>query len=231
MTQEELDALMAQDLSDEEAGGGEAGAEAGSDDDEESFGDPQSPDDFRVSTESQWPPPPPTTEHKVVHQLDEVTKDTELKAGQVFDVLEAIGADAMETEEIARDARGSMESIRDTLEKLQQNFPNIESFSRELVNCNAAIEKMDLIVEKAQNSNDQTMVAMDIMQYQDIHRQKIERVINVMRALSRYMSSLFEGQIADEKRVSSAVHLAGDATEDLVGEDDIEALIAAFGSK
>lgn len=42
------------------------------------------------------------------------------------------------------------------------------------------------------------MMAMDAMQYQDIHRQKIERVINVMRALSRYMSSLFEGKIDDK---------------------------------
>jgi len=91
---------------------------------------------------------------------------------------------------------------------------------------------MDELIESAQNANDQTMVAMDIMQYQDIHRQKIERVINVMRALSGYMNSLFEGKIADEKRVSSAVHIQGDtSTEDVVDEEDIEALIAAFGAK
>jgi hypothetical protein len=52
-----------------------------------------------------------------------------------------------------------------------------------------------------------------------------------MRALSRYMNSLFDTKVADEKRVSSAVHIAGDATEDVVDEEDIEALIAAFGGK
>jgi len=77
--------------------------------------------------------------------------------------------------------------------------------------------------------NDNTMMIMDIMQYQDIHRQKIERVINVMRALSNYMNSLLEGQVDDEKRVSSATHIDGDNTQDVVNNDDIEALIASFG--
>jgi hypothetical protein len=73
---------------------------------------------------------------------------------------------------------------------------------------------------------------MDIMQYQDIHRQKIERVINVMRALSGYMSNLFEGKIDDGKRVGSAVHIHGDeSTNDIVSNDDIEALIANLGTK
>jgi hypothetical protein len=67
------------------------------------------------------------------------------------------------------------------------------------------------------------------MQYQDIHRQKIERVINVMRALSKYMNTLFEGKISDEKRVSSAVHISGDTHNDLASNDDIEALLAQFG--
>ncbi|MDE7235869.1 MAG: chemotaxis protein, partial [Helicobacter japonicus] len=75
------------------------------------------------------------------------------------------------------------------------------------------------------------MQAMDLMQYQDIHRQKIERVINVMRALAQYMNSLFEGKIDDSKRVSSAVFIAGDDKEDVVNEDDIEAMIASFGAK
>jgi len=65
--------------------------------------------------------------------------------------------------------------------------------------------------------------------YQDIHRQKIERVINVMRALSTYMNQLFSGNIDDSKRVASARHLPGDsATEDVVSSDDIEALLASF---
>ncbi|ECQ9325844.1 TPA: chemotaxis protein, partial [Campylobacter jejuni] len=44
-------------------------------------------------------------------------------------------------------------------------------------------------------------------------------------------SSLFEGKIDDKKRVSSAVHIEGDSTADVVSNDDIEALIASLGQK
>jgi hypothetical protein len=72
------------------------------------------------------------------------------------------------------------------------------------------------------------MMIMDIMQYQDIHRQKIERVINVMRALSKYMNSLFYSDIDDKSRVSSATYIAGDENTNVLNEEDIEALIAGF---
>ena len=41
----------------------------------------------------------------------------------------------------------------------------------------------------------------------------------------------FEGKIDDKKRVSSAVHIDGDSTADVVSNDDIEALIASLGQK
>jgi chemotaxis regulatin CheY-phosphate phosphatase CheZ len=79
---------------------------------------------------------------------------------------------------------------------------------------------------------DEVMMAMDVMQYQDIHRQKIERVINVMRTLAKYMNSLFESDVADDKRVSSAVHIAGDTnTADLTDDSSLEDLINSFGKK
>jgi chemotaxis regulatin CheY-phosphate phosphatase CheZ len=76
------------------------------------------------------------------------------------------------------------------------------------------------------------MLAMDGMQFQDIHRQKIERVINIIRNLSNYMNSLLESRMDDSKRVSSAKHIAGDqSTEDLVDNDDIADLLEAFANK
>lgn len=70
---------------------------------------------------------------------------------------------------------------------------------------------------------------MDTMQYQDIHRQKIERVINTIRALTGYMNSLFHSEIDDDSRVSSAQHIDGDSSQDdVVNEDEIEALLASF---
>ena len=100
MTQEELDALMADDLSD--LGNSISNIdnialddeEADSKDDADSViqddGHIITHDNYRVSSTSAWPPPPPTDDHKVVHQLDDVTKDSEKKATEMFDKLETI---------------------------------------------------------------------------------------------------------------------------------------------
>jgi len=227
MTQEELDAMMEGDL--EEADSGLEQEEEQQENIEEVQLDSS---DYRVSATSQWPPPPPTEDHKVVHQLDEVTADSEEKAGEVFDVLEQISAASEEIETSGNSVKNEIAATKEVFEKLSSKFPHIDTFKTELERCEKIFEHLNNVEEKAQGVNDQTMMAMDIMQYQDIHRQKIERVINVMRALSRYMNQLFEGKLVDEKRVGSAVHLHGDdTTEDVVDEDDIEALIASFGKK
>lgn len=229
MTQEELDALMNSDLSEAEGDLEEAGDTP--EEEGEATHENVSETDYRVSADAKWPPPPPTNDHKVVHQLDEVTQDSERKAGEVFDILEQIGRTAEEIEGTNNTLKEDMERLQDVFGKLSDHFPNIATFKSELERTEAMSAKLNDIEEKAQSINDEIMMAMDVMQYQDIHRQKIERVINVMRALSKYMNSLFEGQIADEKRVGSAVHIHGDNTEDVVGDDDIEALIASFGQK
>ena len=95
----------------------------------------------------------------------------------------------------------------------------------------AMSEKFSEIFTRLQNGQNEIMVSMDAMQYQDIHRQKIERVINVMRALNKYLTSLFESKKDDSKRVSSAVYINGDDNDDVVTNDDIEALIANLGKK
>ncbi len=40
--------------------------------------------DYRADPNTVWPPPPPTNDHKMVSQLDDVTKDSEVKATQHF---------------------------------------------------------------------------------------------------------------------------------------------------
>jgi site-specific recombinase XerD len=113
-------------------------------------------------------------------------------------------------------------------EKLCAKFPDVAAFKEQLAKNQEAFEAANGALEMLQNSGDDIMSVMDIMQYQDIHRQKIERVINVMRALSKYMNTLFEGKIDDDKRVSSAQHIAGDTHNELASTDDIEALLEQF---
>lgn len=252
MTQEELDALMAGDLDDvqedahdepklEESDLEEETSEVQEDilcDDtleEEPTHEEKTQkmmNEYKASATMSWPPPPPTDDHKMVHQLDDVTKDSEIKAGQVFDKLETVNAFMMSAEENAKDVIKLIEGNISLFETLVAKFPKIEQFQIALDENKSMKDKVEDLLMNAQMAEDEIMMTMDIMQYQDIHRQKIERVINVMRALSKYMSALFEGSKDDSKRVGSAVHIHGDeTTEDVVTSEDIEALIASLGKK
>lgn len=223
MTQEELDSLL--------DGDSDIGAVDASKEDEEIKKETIDPNDFRVEADKKWPPPPPTEDHKVVHQLDEVTKDTEVKGTQIFDQLELMSNSANDIAKHAKEIEKYIQAQESLFTKLTESFPHIQSFQTAMQSTKEALEKVNNITQNTDDINDASMQAMDLMQYQDIHRQKIERVINVMRALAQYMNSLFEGKIDDSKRVSSAVFIAGDNKEDIANEDDIEALIASFGKK
>ena len=250
MTQEELDALMAGDLDDfdTEAKSESDKSEESSDDKElekaikEDVKNGEDVDkedvaqkdakEYRADANMAWPPPPPTEDHKMVTQLDDVTKDSEVKATQIFDKLDEVNNVLMDMEADMDDVVSKIDANIALFEKLVQKFPNITQFKTILQDNIETKDKLGAMKENAQMGEDEVMMAMDIMQYQDIHRQKIERVINVMRALSKYISLLFEGSIDDDKRVGSAVHIHGDeGTEDLVTTDDIEAIIESLGKK
>jgi len=95
------------------------------------------------------------------------------------------------------------------------------------------LDKVLELLDKSDSSDDHKEVnneirniifeTMSVMQYQDIHRQKIERVINTMRSISQIMNhSLSTVTTA----APSAKHIAGDSdTDDLLDNDDIEDLI------
>ena len=249
MTQEELDALMAGGLEDDLGDTKDASQEVAdvkeeTDEvaevaeamsakaDEPQANSSKHGENYRVSADGVWPPPPPTEDHKMVHQLDDVTRDSEEKATQMFDKLETINNFFMDAESDSNSLKDAINSNVELFTTLSEKFPNIAAFSEALEKNNSLLGTIDNIIANLQMGQDEIMMAMDMMQYQDIHRQKIERVINVMRALSKYMNTLFEGRIDDDKRVGSAVHIAGDTTtENLVSNDDIEALIESLGKK
>lgn len=236
MTQEELDALMSGDIDLDETFEESEVSEVKEESVEENTAaqpyNETNPDKYRVSAMHSWPPPPPTDDNKMVHQLDDVTKESEAKASEIFDLIEGISNDLSDGEKDVKAIRSVLSSNIELFTTLSAKFPHVEAFKTQLGQNENALQDLDAILEKLQNGGDTIMNIMDIMQYQDIHRQKIERVINVMRALSTYMNHLFAGKIDDSKRVSSAVHIHGDTTtEDVVSSDDIEALLASFGKK
>jgi len=243
MTQEELDALMSGDIDDIDGLDDEIDDEISDVADEadtlaedlalagvesNETADDSVPAGYNDDTAHHWPLPA-TDENKMVHQLDDVTKESEEKASEIFDIIESISNELMEKEENVQKSIDTFTANVELFSTLTEKFPEVEAFKTSLAQNEDALNSANETLEALQTSGDSIMSVMDIMQYQDIHRQKIERVINVMRALSKYMNTLFEGKIDDENRVSSAQHIAGDEHNDLASTDDIEALLAQFG--
>jgi hypothetical protein len=228
MTQEELDALMSEDIDLDEVEEAPAPSAEKSDAPQEESKEHRE-EEYKVSATQKWPPPPPTDDNRMVHQLDDVTKESEEKASEIFDHIEKIGNELMEAEGTMADVVETFQSNIELFKNLSEKFPEVKTFKVQLEKNELAQTIVEEHVNSLQEHGDAIMNVMDIMQYQDIHRQKIERVINVMRALSGYMNELFAGKIDDSKRVASAHHLPGDTgTADVVSSDDIEALLASF---
>ena len=236
MTQEELDELMSGGVDDIEDDTPEESSSEADDVAEDlaaagvevSDTEDGLPNGYNEDTAHHWPLPA-TDENKMVHQLDDVTKESEEKASEIFDIIENISNDLMDKEESLSAISEVLTSNIELFTTLTTKFPDVTTFKEQLEKNEKALVDTAGTVEALQNSGDSIMSVMDIMQYQDIHRQKIERVINVMRALSKYMNTLFEGKVDDDKRVSSATHIAGDTHNDVASTDDIEALLAQFG--
>jgi len=241
MTQEELDALMEGDLEDlgEENEEG-ASEEEFSDEEllegiegiegiEDTQNDESSTEQSSESEKEEIYPPPADDKHRVVAQLDEVTKESEEKASQVIDIMDEISEAVSDANDDLNDVLSFFEHQKELFGKLSAKFPQIKTFKQELEKIDEMIEKLKKAIEANEETQDKIMTAMEIMQYQDIHRQKIERVINIMRALIKYMNKLFEGKIEDSERVQSAKHIHGDNSE-TVSDADIEALLEQFGA-
>lgn len=173
-------------------------------------------------------PMPATKENKMVCQLDDVTKESEAKATEIFDIIDNANNVMIETGDRVEQIVDILERNIHLFQTLHIKFPNVLAFKNKLEKNQKALELTKTIMDILRSSSDAIMNVMDIMQYQDIHRQKIERVINVMRSLSGYMNTLLEGRIEDTRRVASAQHIIGDATAEIVSQNDIEDLLSQF---
>ena len=165
----------------------------------------------------------------MVAQLDEVTKESEEKATQILDIMDEVVEKIENNTTSIKEVLEFLNRQKAIFEKLHSKFPHIKTFEMELEDVQKTIDKINDLIEKNEEASEKIFTVMDIMQYQDIHRQKIERVINIMRALIKYMNKLFEGNVEDEKRVQSAQHIHGDTENEVLSDDDIEALLDQFG--
>ncbi len=172
-------------------------------------------------------PLPVENDTKVVNQLSQVANDSEEKATKIFDVLSNIldYNDSIQNDVQALHEFNTKQLVM--LNSLANKFPNIETFKINLDQAQEMGNYINNVNEKINNGNTEIFQAMELMQFHDINRQKIERVMSVIRKLSIYLNNLFEDE-KNREEIAVANHIHGDDTEDLVADDDLEALIAEF---
>ena len=171
-------------------------------------------------------PMPVEKEHKVVNQLNEVAEDSEEKASQIFDVLSYILDENDMTQRELSTITSFIEAQIQLLTTLNDKFPNVSVFAQNLESSLQAKTAIDAINNSLENENNKVFEAMELMQYHDINRQKIERVMAVIRKLSLYLSGLFEDD-SNKPEVQIAKHISGDSSQ-TVSDDDLDSLIAEF---
>lgn len=173
-------------------------------------------------------PMPVSDENKVVNQLNEVADDSEEKASQIFDVLSFILDENAEISKYNKNMSEFIVKQIELLESLAVKFPNVSVFNENLDQANEFLQISKDLSAKVDGENNKVFEAMELMQYHDINRQKIERVMAVIRKLNDYLNGIFEDD-SDKAEVQIAKHISGDSN-DIVDATDIESLISEFSN-
>ena len=174
-------------------------------------------------------PLPAKDENKVVNQLNQVADDSEEKASQIFDVLSFILDENSEIQTYNKNMGVFIEDQIKLLESLSVKFPNISIFVENLEKAQGLLESSQDLDNKVNGENNKIFEAMELMQYHDINRQKIERVMSVIKKLNYYLNGIFEDD-SSKPDVQIAKHISGDSS-DIVDVDDIESLISEFSEQ
>jgi hypothetical protein len=171
-------------------------------------------------------PFPAENDTKVVSQLSQVANDSEEKVSQIFDVLSLTLDNNSEIRKSIKSYEEFILSQNKLLNSLSNKFPKIGVFQEQLEkvkNFESSIKSLKTLLD---DEDMHIFQGMELMQFNDINRQKIERVMSVIRKLSIYLNNLFEDD--NPRELPMARHIHGDTdTEDLVG-DDLDKLIAEF---
>lgn len=113
------------------------------------------------------------------------------------------------------------ELIKELCDVIKESEINSISIYEDLENINEIISNNDLPSNETKKINDLISNSFGLLQHQDLHRQKIERVVNYVCEHNNINAS--EYNIA-----SSAKFIAGDTASDTVSDDELEALIKSM---
>ncbi|WP_025209500.1 hypothetical protein [Hippea sp. KM1] len=165
----------------------------------------------------------PPKEHRVIDRLDEINKESEEKVNKLFEKLEAICAEVDEVEGMIEEIKPYVNKHKEFMDFFVEHFPrtvvkNNYEYFKNIINILNDIEN------KVNSVRDNTYEAMDILQFQDITRQKIERVISVIKALHDYLNNWFASSYEDVPRARVA-HTIVDESEKEKVDQEVEEII------
>jgi len=146
----------------------------------------------------------PKEDHRVVDKLDEITKESEEKVNQLFELLEnAVSRiDAMDAE--LKKVKPYLDEHKKFMDLFVSAFPkasvnkNYEYFSN-------VLKIFDEIQKTHEELKNYIFDSMDLLQFQDITRQKIEKVISVIQALHEYLNNWFASGSKVRARVAKTI--------------------------
>ena len=171
-------------------------------------------------------PFPAENDTKVVSQLSQVANDSEEKVSQIFDVLSLTLDNNSDLRRRVKEYEEFILSQNKLLSSLSNKFPKIELFKQQLEKVKSFENSLKDLKTSIDEEDMHIFQGMELMQFNDIKKKKIERVMSVIRKLSIYLNNLFEDD--NPRELPMAKHIHGDQdTQDLVG-DDLDKLIAEF---
>lgn len=142
----------------------------------------------------------------VISELDTVTSVTERESNKVMDQLDQIG----------RLVSRQQQLITDMMRHEGAQSPGVQQAIHEVMSAGKEIQ-------------DKVFEAMDLMQFQDITRQKLERIVHHLRQIHDYIVDLLgTGLKSDTERPSISHTIAQTSTTPDENKAHADAVIEAF---
>ncbi len=171
----------------------------------------------------------PENEHRVIDKLDEINKESEEKVNKLFEYLETITDELDKTEKLIKEIKPYMEKHKEFMDFFVEHFPktvvkNNYEYFKNIIDITKDIENSVSVIRN------NVFDAMDTLQFQDITRQKIERVISVIKALHDYLNMWFDSSYDDKPRARVAHTIVDEKEKDKI-DQDVEDIIKQMQEK
>lgn len=145
--------------------------------------------------------------------LDEIIEEEESKqeSDNHSDMVQELSSVTVDSEKKATEIMAQLDQVLTELDAVSTCIDDNQN------------EKAKVIVEDIKSMIFDTM---SMMQYQDIHRQKIERVINTMVDISTMMNS----SLQDVVNIAPSAKHIDDSDGEAVSDDELADLVAKMGN-